>query len=64
MNTTRLLLFTLLLALGNNKAIAQCAENIRMYEFGMQLFKEGNYLKAGVNTILMSLWKVDDEATC
>ena len=46
MNTIRLLLFTLLFALGNIKAIAQCAENIRMYELGMQLFKEGNYRKA------------------
>ena len=46
MNTARLLFFALLLALGTNKAIAQCAENIRMYELGMQLFKEGNYRKA------------------
>ena len=46
MNTARLLFFALLLVFGNNKATAQCAENIRMYELGMQLFKEGNYRKA------------------
>lgn len=46
MNTARLLFFALLLVFGNNKATAQCAENIRMYELGMQLFKEGNYQEA------------------
>ena len=60
MNTIRLLLFTLLLALGNIKAIAQCAENIRMYELGLQLFEEGKYLEAAETfAVVDSLDKLD-----
>lgn len=46
MKTIRLLLLIILLAKGNYKAAAQCAENIRMYELGMQLYAEGKYHQA------------------
>ena len=40
MKTARLLLLIILLSFVDNKVAAQCAENIRMYELGMQLFEE------------------------
>ena len=38
MKTARLLLLIILLSFVDNKVAAQCAENNRMYELGMQLF--------------------------
>ena len=46
MKTARLFFLILLLSLGTNNVSAQCAENIRMYELGMQLFEEGKFHEA------------------
>lgn len=46
MKTARFFFLILLLSLGTNKVSAQCAENIRMYELGIQLFEEGKFHEA------------------
>ena len=60
MQTARLLLVIILLSFVDNKVAAQCAENIRMYELGLQLFEEGNYHEAAeAFAVVDSLDKLD-----